>query len=78
MNKITYAGGYHGSQLTLMINLTDWGEGWKALEIPVKNRRKILERLDQKINMYNANSEYRRNIGPGENVDVWLMDQLVM
>lgn len=74
MNRISYAGHSHMDQLTLYINMTDWGQGWKKLKIPIHNRSKILRALDRKLEMYNSNCDYRRNIGPGENVDCWLED----
>jgi len=63
-----------GERLTICVNLTDYGQGWKALDIPVHNRRSILKELDQKLKRYRNDSNYRRNIGPFENVDAWLND----
>ena len=62
------------SRLIVHINLNDYGQGWKELEIPTRRRKSILHELDVKINRYRNNCDYRNNIGPNENVDVWLQD----
>lgn len=74
MAKLAYKGYMKGEKLTICVNLTDYGQGWKALDIPIRNRRTILKELDQKIRRYRNDSNYRRNIGPHENVDAWLND----
>lgn len=75
-SNIPFAGYIKGGTFILCINLTDFGQGWKFLEIPQYQRNKHLKHLEKKINQYRNNSDYRRNIGPNENVDVWLQDHL--
>ena len=60
------------SRLIVQVNL--YGQGWKELEIPIRRRKSILRELDVKINRYHNDSNYRKNIGPGENVDAWIQD----
>lgn len=61
-------------KLIICVNLTEYGQGWKVLDIPVHNRTHILRELDKKVKRYRSDSNYRRNIGPFENVDAWLND----
>lgn len=74
MNKVKMAGFYTGSKLVMHINLTEEGAGWKEVEIPKKNRDKILKQLDEAVQRYRNDINYRKNIGSGENVDAWLKD----
>ena len=62
------------SRLIVHVNLNDYGQGWKELEIPTRRRKSILHELDVKITRYRNDSNYRKNIGPGENVDMWIQD----
>ena len=75
MNKVSYAGRYWGNgRMVMHINLTDVGQGWHSVEIPVVRRRQALQVLERKIKQYKNDSNYRRNIGPRENIDSWLND----
>lgn len=75
MNKIPYAGHLLGNgQMILHINLTEFGQGWHSVEIPIVRRRQVLLTLERKIEQYKSSSNYRCNIGPGHNIDSWLND----
>ena len=75
MNKIHYAGHLRGNgQMAMHINLTEFGEGWHSVEIPIVRRRQALLTFERKIKQYKSSSNYRRNIGPGHNIDTWLND----
>lgn len=78
MSQIKMAGFYTGNKLIMHINLTEEGAGWKEVEIPKENRDLILKKLDKAIQKYRNDSNYRKNIGPGSNVDHWLRDMIAM
>lgn len=75
MNRIPYAGHNWGNgRMVMHINLTEFGQGWHSIEIPIAGRRKALQAVERKIEQYKSDSNYRRNIGPDHNIDAWLND----
>jgi len=75
MSKLHYAGHLWGNgHMVMHINLTEFGQGWHSVEIPIVKRRQALLILERKIEQYKSNSSYRRNIGSGHNIDSWLND----
>ena len=78
MNKVSMAGFYTGNKLIMKINLIEEGVGWKEVEIPKENRNMVLKKLDKAVKKYRNDSNYRKNIGLGSNVDHWLKDMVTI
>lgn len=72
MNKIIIGHLWGNGQMVMHINLTEFGQGWHYVEIPITRRRQALQMLGLKIEQYKSSSSYRNNIGSGHNIDTWL------
>jgi len=78
LSKLSWFGNYQGNKLIMYLNFSEfelgngWSAGWQKVEVPIKNRKRILDQLDYFYKHYAKDSVFRVVIG--ETVEICLKD----